>query len=96
MSGRRFVAATSSRRETSAMNEQLAEIQRLLRNLIRIGTVSAVNLDGGLCRVDTGKNTTNWLQSAFIKFKSQNQEEILEKLPFSEIYNYVEKSKKRN
>ncbi|MBD8116831.1 phage baseplate assembly protein V [Pantoea agglomerans] len=43
------------------MNEQLAEIQRLLRNLIRIGTVSAVNLDGGICRVDTGKNTTNWL-----------------------------------
>ncbi|KAA5944004.1 phage baseplate assembly protein V [Pantoea sp. Bo_2] len=43
------------------MNEQLAEIQRLLRNLIRIGTVSAVNLDGGLCRVDTGKNTTGWL-----------------------------------
>jgi len=44
-----------------AMNEQLFEIKRLLRNLIRIGTVSAVNLDGGLCRVDTGKNTTNWL-----------------------------------
>lgn len=43
------------------MNEQIAEIQRLLRNLIRIGTVSAVNLDGGLCRVDTGKNTTGWL-----------------------------------
>jgi phage baseplate assembly protein V len=43
------------------MNEQIAEIQRLLRNLIRIGTVSAVNLDDGLCRVDTGKNTTNWL-----------------------------------
>jgi phage baseplate assembly protein gpV len=35
------------------MNEQLSEILRLLRNLIRIGTVSAVNLDGGLCRVDT-------------------------------------------
>ncbi|WP_313118533.1 phage baseplate assembly protein V [Pantoea septica] len=43
------------------MNEQLSEIQRLLRNLIRIGTVSAVNLTDGLCRVDTGKNTTNWL-----------------------------------
>ena len=35
--------------------EQLAEIQRLLRNLIRIGTVSSVNLNGGLYRVDTGK-----------------------------------------
>jgi phage baseplate assembly protein V len=43
------------------MNEQLSEILRLLRNLIRIGTVSAVNLDGGLCRVDTGNNTTDWL-----------------------------------
>lgn len=37
------------------------EILRLLRNLIRIGTVSAVNLDDGLCRVDTGNNTTSWL-----------------------------------
>ncbi|MEA9389562.1 phage baseplate assembly protein V [Acerihabitans sp. TG2] len=34
---------------------------RLLRNLIRIGTVAAVDLDNGLCRVDTGDNTTNWL-----------------------------------
>ncbi|ELW9295688.1 phage baseplate assembly protein V [Enterobacter roggenkampii] len=42
-------------------NETVSEILRLLRNLIRIGTVSAVNLDGGLCRVDTGKNTTGWL-----------------------------------
>ena len=36
-------------------------MHRKLRNLIRIGTVSAVNLDDGLCRVDTGNNTTNWL-----------------------------------
>lgn len=43
------------------MNEQLSEILRLLRNLIRIGTVSAVKLDDGLCRVDTGNNTTGWL-----------------------------------
>lgn len=43
------------------MNEQLSEILRLLRNLIRIGTVSAVNLDDGLCRVDTGNLTTGWL-----------------------------------
>ncbi|MCQ8229098.1 phage baseplate assembly protein V [Pantoea trifolii] len=43
------------------MNEQLSEILRLLRNLIRIGTVSAVKLDDGLCRVDTGSNTTGWL-----------------------------------
>lgn len=43
------------------MNEQLSEVLRLLRNLIRIGTVSDVNLDYGLCRVDTGNNTTGWL-----------------------------------
>ena len=43
------------------MNSQIPEILRLLRNLIRIGTVSAVNLDAGLCRVESGNNTTNWL-----------------------------------
>ena len=43
------------------MNEQLSEILRLMRNLIRIGTVSAVKLDDWLCRVDTGNNTTGWL-----------------------------------
>ena len=43
------------------MNEQLSEILRLMRNLIRIGTMSAVKLDDGLCRVDTGNNTTDWL-----------------------------------
>ncbi|WP_338560687.1 phage baseplate assembly protein V [Erwinia sp. E_sp_B04_7] len=43
------------------MNSQIPEILRLLRNLIRIGTVSAINLEDGLCRVDTGSNTTNWL-----------------------------------
>lgn len=43
------------------MNEQISEILRLLRNLIRIGTVSEVNLDDALCRVDTGLNTTGWL-----------------------------------
>jgi len=39
----------------SPINLQISKIQRLLRNLIRIGTVSAVNLDGGLSHVDTGK-----------------------------------------
>ncbi len=43
------------------MNEQITEIQRLLRNLIRTGTIAAVNLDSGQCRVDTGNNTTGWL-----------------------------------
>ncbi|WP_261644397.1 phage baseplate assembly protein V [Erwinia mallotivora] len=43
------------------MNSQIPDILRLLRNLIRIGTVSAVNTDDALCRVDTGNNTTAWL-----------------------------------
>jgi len=43
------------------MNTQLAEILRLLRNIIRIGTVAAVNPAEGVCRVDTGNNTTGWL-----------------------------------
>lgn len=43
------------------MNSQTPEILRLLRNLIRIGTVSAVNLDSGLCRVESGNNSTSWL-----------------------------------
>ncbi|CAI2070500.1 Phage P2 baseplate assembly protein gpV [Serratia quinivorans] len=38
-----------------------SDILRLLRNLIRIGTVNAVDLKRGLCRVDTGGNLTDWL-----------------------------------
>lgn len=34
---------------------------RLLRNLIRIGTVNTVDLDRALCRVDTGGNRTDWI-----------------------------------
>lgn len=41
------------------MNTQ-SDIQRLLHNLIRIGTVNAVDLERGLCRVDTGGNLTDW------------------------------------
>lgn len=40
---------------------QLTEILRLLRNLVRIGTVAEVDLDNALCRVATGDNTTGWL-----------------------------------
>ncbi|EPA9242665.1 phage baseplate assembly protein V [Yersinia enterocolitica] len=40
---------------------QITEILRLLRNLIRIGTVAEVDLDNALCRVATGDNTTGWL-----------------------------------
>jgi phage baseplate assembly protein V len=42
------------------MNNQY-DILRLLRNLIRIGTVNAVDLDNTLCRVETGGNLTDWL-----------------------------------
>lgn len=42
------------------MNNQ-TNILRLLRNLIRIGTVHTVDLDHGLCRVETGGNLTDWL-----------------------------------
>lgn len=40
---------------------QANEIQRLIRNLIRIGTVSEVDLSTGTCRVYTAGNTTDWL-----------------------------------
>ncbi|HEI6852731.1 TPA: phage baseplate assembly protein V [Yersinia enterocolitica] len=43
------------------MQTQITEILRLLRNLIRIGTVAEVDLDQALCRVATGDNTTGWL-----------------------------------
>ncbi|MDW5510237.1 MULTISPECIES: phage baseplate assembly protein V [Serratia] len=42
------------------MNNQ-SDIMRLLRNLIRIGTVDAVDRERGLCRVNTGGNLTDWL-----------------------------------
>ncbi|WP_342221592.1 phage baseplate assembly protein V [Candidatus Fukatsuia endosymbiont of Tuberolachnus salignus] len=38
-----------------------AEYQRLLANLIRIGTVSAVDTAQGQCRVKTGELETDWL-----------------------------------
>ncbi|WP_312632004.1 phage baseplate assembly protein V [Pantoea piersonii] len=43
------------------MNEHISEILRLLRNLIRIGTVSAVDPQSGRCRVRSGDNETGWL-----------------------------------
>lgn len=60
-SGLPFVAARALKPETTRMNEQHSETQRLLRNLIRIGTVTDLDLDNGLCRVLTGGNTTDWL-----------------------------------
>ncbi|MBS0972742.1 phage baseplate assembly protein V [Serratia rubidaea] len=42
------------------MNTQ-PDILRRMRNMIRIGTVAAVDLENGACRVATGENTTDWL-----------------------------------
>lgn len=39
----------------------LTEIQRLLRNLIRVGVVTNVNTKDALCRVQTGDMATDWL-----------------------------------
>lgn len=54
------VAAALAGRHPFRMNNQ-SDILRLLRNLIRIGTVNTVDLDRGLCRVDTGGNRTDWI-----------------------------------
>jgi len=39
----------------------LNDALRLLRNLIRIGTVAEVDLDAATCRVNTSGNVTDWL-----------------------------------
>ena len=38
------------------------DFPRLLRNLIRIGTVAEVDLVASTCRVNTGGNVTDWLR----------------------------------
>ncbi len=43
------------------MNTDNFDIQRLVRNLIRIGTVSELDLERGRCRIATGGNLTDWL-----------------------------------
>lgn len=43
------------------MNIHTNEILRLVRNLIRTGIVTDVDLDEGLCRVQTGGMQTTWL-----------------------------------
>ncbi|RUR96461.1 phage baseplate assembly protein V [Pectobacterium polaris] len=45
------------------MNTQssINEIERLLRNMIRVGVVTHVNTADALCRVTAGKNDTGWL-----------------------------------
>ncbi|OIX91497.1 baseplate assembly protein [Serratia fonticola] len=41
--------------------ESLSELARTVRNLIRIGVVVDVDIDEGRCRIQTGGNTTDWL-----------------------------------
>ncbi|WP_315707485.1 phage baseplate assembly protein V [Brenneria uluponensis] len=41
--------------------EYLSEIQRALRNLIRVGVVTEVDTQQALCRVQTGDMVTGWL-----------------------------------
>ncbi|CAM6665425.1 hypothetical protein CIPOCK429B_24805 [Citrobacter portucalensis] len=41
--------------------ETLQNLDRKVRNLIRVGYVSEVNFDAGLCRVQTGGMQTTWL-----------------------------------
>lgn len=43
------------------MKTQLNEVFRLLRNIVRTGVVTAVDLSAGLCRVQTGGIQTTWL-----------------------------------
>ncbi|MES1265215.1 MAG: phage baseplate assembly protein V, partial [Variovorax sp.] len=38
------------------------ELQRLIENLVRVGTVSEVDHAARLCRVRSGNLETNWLQ----------------------------------
>jgi phage baseplate assembly protein V len=57
------IAAGLARRHPFPMNKlnSLQEIARAIRNLIRTGIVTDVNLDEGLCRVQTGGMQTTWL-----------------------------------
>ena len=43
------------------MNAQLAEIMRIITNLIRTSTVTEVDRENGLCRVKVGEFETNWI-----------------------------------
>ncbi|KHT33658.1 phage baseplate assembly protein V [Pectobacterium carotovorum] len=43
------------------IHSTLTEIQRLLRNMNRVGVVTHVNTADALCRVQTGGMTTGWL-----------------------------------
>lgn len=40
---------------------QLNDMLRLLNNIVRIGSITAVDLDNARCRVTSGNNTTAWL-----------------------------------
>ncbi|PKB88499.1 baseplate assembly protein [Ewingella americana] len=43
------------------MSEQSTELLRLLRNIVRVGSIIEVDAENWLCRVSTGNLETNWL-----------------------------------
>ncbi len=57
------IAVGLARRHPFPMNNlnSLQDIARAIRNLIRTGIVTDINLDEGLCRVQTGGMQTTWL-----------------------------------
>ena len=63
MAKRYLIASGLDRRHPFPMNNinSLQEIARAIRNLIRTGIVTDVDLDEGLCRVQTGGIETTWL-----------------------------------
>lgn len=63
MAKRYLIASGLDRRHPFPMNNinSLQEIARAIRNLIRTGIVTEVDLDEGLCRVQTSGIETTWL-----------------------------------
>lgn len=63
MAKRYLIASGLDRRHPFPMNNinSLQEIARAIRNVIRTGIVTDVDLDEGLCRVQTGGIETTWL-----------------------------------
>jgi len=44
-----------------AATDQINDLIRRIENLVRMGTVAEVDLDGARCRVQSGRLTTDWL-----------------------------------
>ncbi|MEX6209511.1 hypothetical protein AB6G58_04620 [Providencia huaxiensis] len=39
----------------------ITEIERLISNILRVGIVTEIDLEGKVCRVKTGENLTDWI-----------------------------------